>query len=162
MPDPRFFEDLGPATLGEIAELSGAEIADAGAFRDHAIAVAAPLDRAGGNAVSFFGDRRYRAALQATGAGACFVPPDHADAAPGGCARLLTREPQAAWARAAARLHRPRTHPPGSPAVHPDAELEEDVELGPGAVVGPGARVGRGTVLAANAVIGPGVAVGRD
>src|SRR6185369_14388124 len=29
MPDPRFFEDLGPVTLGELATLTGAVLADA-------------------------------------------------------------------------------------------------------------------------------------
>ena len=28
MPDPRFFEDLGPVTLAELASLTGAELAD--------------------------------------------------------------------------------------------------------------------------------------
>ena len=29
MPDPRFFEDLGPVTLAELAEVTGANLADA-------------------------------------------------------------------------------------------------------------------------------------
>ena len=161
MPDPRFFEDLGPVPLGELARLSGAEVVD-DALRDRPVSLAAPLDKAGADAVAFFGDRRYRGALQATRAGACFISPEHLDLAPEGCVRLSARQPQGAWALAAQRLHRPKVHPAGAPAVHPDAELEEDVTLGPGVVIGPGARVGRGTVMGANAVLGPGVAVGRD
>jgi UDP-3-O-[3-hydroxymyristoyl] glucosamine N-acyltransferase len=163
MPDPRFFEDMGPASLAELAALVGAELV--AAERDvgnRRIAVAAPLHRAGDDGVSFFADRRYRPALQDTRAAACFLAPEHLDLAPQGCARLAVRQPQAAWARAASRLHRPRIHPQGAPPVHPEAELEEGVTLGPGVVVGPGARIGRGTMVGANAVIGPGVAIGRD
>jgi UDP-3-O-[3-hydroxymyristoyl] glucosamine N-acyltransferase len=59
-------------------------------------------------------------------------------------------------------LHRPRAHPPGAAAIHPDAEFENEVTLGPGVVVGPGARIGRGSIVGANSVIGPGVQIGRD
>jgi UDP-3-O-[3-hydroxymyristoyl] glucosamine N-acyltransferase len=159
VPDPRFFEDLGPVTLAELAAAVGAELSNGG---ERAIRSVAPLAHAGADEIAFFGDRRYRAALQGTAAGACFIKPEHAGFAPDGCDLLLTPEPHAAWARAALRLHRPRVHPAGSPPLHPSAELEEGVVLGPGVVVGPGARIGSGTVIGANAVIGPGVAIGRD
>lgn len=161
MPDPRFFEDLGPVSLAELAAATGAELAEP-TLGERGVGTAAPLHRAGADGVSFFADRRYRPALEATGAGACFLKPEHAGFAPEGCAALLTPLPQAAWARAAQRLHRPRQHPADAGRVHPDAEIEDDVVLEPGAVVGPGARVGRGSVIGANAVVGPGVAVGRD
>jgi UDP-3-O-[3-hydroxymyristoyl] glucosamine N-acyltransferase len=162
VPDPRFFEDLGPVPLDELARLSGAELVATSGGTGSPVMSAAPLERGAPDAVSFFADRRYRGALEATRAGACFLQPEHADAAPEGCVRLLTHAPQAAWAKAAHRLHQPRGHPAGAPAVHPDAELEDGVAVGPGVVIGPGARVGRGSVLGANAVIGPGVTVGRD
>ncbi|MGC1303574.1 MAG: UDP-3-O-(3-hydroxymyristoyl)glucosamine N-acyltransferase, partial [Caulobacteraceae bacterium] len=85
-----------------------------------------------------------------------------AEAAPQGVAVLLTREPQAAYAKAAARLHRPRRHEPAAPAVHPTAELEDGVLLGHGAVIGAGARIGAGTEIGAYTVIGPGVCIGRN
>jgi UDP-3-O-[3-hydroxymyristoyl] glucosamine N-acyltransferase len=161
VPDPRFYEALGPLSLAELARACGAELADAGQG-DRAIAEVAPLAHAGGASVSFFADRRYRAALNGTSAGACFLPPEHADLAPEGCARLLTREPHAAYARAAKQLHRARVHRAEDAAVHPDAEVDPAATLAPGVVVGPGARIGAGTVVKANAVIGPGVSIGRD
>jgi UDP-3-O-[3-hydroxymyristoyl] glucosamine N-acyltransferase len=160
MPDSRFYEGLGPVPLGELAALTGASLADPAAA-GRPIEATAPLGRAEAGAVAFLGDRRYLADLKATAAGACFLAADHADKAPDGCAVLVTSEPQAAYARAAARLHRARRHPAGAPAVHPDAELEDDVVLGHGVVIGPGARIGSGTEIGAHAVIGPGVAVGR-
>ena len=161
MPDSRFYETLAPASVSELAALTGAELRDA-ETGGKAIAMAAPLLRADGTSVGFLSDRKYLADLPATAAGACFLTPAHADAAPAGVAVLLTREPQAAYAKAAARLHRPRRHDPSAPAVHPTAELEEGVLLGHGAVIGAGAKIGAGTEIGAYSVIGPGVCIGRN
>lgn len=160
MPDPRFFEDLGPITLGELAELTGAELAQAGAARKSVRGVSI-LAQAGPETVTFLSDRKLAPELAATRAVACFLPAELAEAAPPGCVALLTRQPQAAYALAAGRLHRLRTIPPGA-AIAPDANLEPGVELAPGVVLGPGVRIGRGTHIGANTVIGPGVAIGRD
>jgi UDP-3-O-[3-hydroxymyristoyl] glucosamine N-acyltransferase len=160
MPDPRFFDDLGPVTLIELAAVTGAELlrAEDGERR---VAAVAPLVRAGAADLSFFADKRYLDDLKATGAGACFTARDFAEAAPAGCAVLVTAEPQAAYAAAANRLHRPRRADARDPLVHPDAVIEDGVGLAPGVVVGAGAHIGRGTSIGAYSVIGPGVAIGR-
>ena len=158
MPDSRFFENLGPVTVAELASLTGAErVGDAAGV----IEMVAPLDRAETNAVSFFADRRYRADLASTRAGACFVSAADAEIAPEGCIRLVTAEPKLAYARAAARLHKPRLSV-GAEFVHPTAILEEGVVLAPGVVVGPDAKIGAGTQVGANTAVGPGVAIGRE
>ena len=159
MPDPRFFEDLGPVALGELAALTGAGLVDAGAGERHVSGVAV-LARAGPDHITFLADRRYASELTQGRAGACFMPPALADLAPAGCAVLTALNPQAAYAMAAQRLHRPR--PGMTRAVAVDAVLEADVSLGPGVVVGPAAQIGRGTRIGANTVIGPGVTIGRD
>jgi UDP-3-O-[3-hydroxymyristoyl] glucosamine N-acyltransferase len=158
MPDPRFFEDLGPLTLSELARASGAELArpEAG---ERLIGGVAVLAKAGPDCVTFLTDGRHAGDLQAN-AGACFVQPKDAAALPDGCVPLITTAPQAAYAAAAQRLHRPRSGASTSPA--PDAQLEEGVVLGPGAVIGPAARIGRNTRIGANTVVGPGVTIGRD
>ncbi|HEX3700714.1 MAG TPA: UDP-3-O-(3-hydroxymyristoyl)glucosamine N-acyltransferase [Phenylobacterium sp.] len=160
MPDPRFFEDLGPITLAELAELAGAELAQPGAARKSVRAVSV-LGRAGGDEVTFLSDRKLAAQMQSARAAACFLPSALAGLAPAGCVALLTARPQAAYALAAQRLHRLRVLPPG-PAIAPDVELEEAVTIAPGVVIGPGAKVGRGSVIGANTVIGPGVTIGRE
>jgi UDP-3-O-[3-hydroxymyristoyl] glucosamine N-acyltransferase len=159
MPDPRFFEDLGPISLGELAAVTGAELArpELGSRPIRAVAV---LGRAEPDTITFLSDRRQAGALQASRAGACFLPPAQAAAAPQDCAVLLTPAPQTAYARAAQRLHRPRG--PGEQAIAPDARLEPGVRLSPGVVIGPGAQIGRGTVIGPNTVVGAGVAIGRD
>lgn len=159
MPDSRFFDSLGPVSLGLLAEMTGAKIAAADAQVQ--IAVAAPLARADGASVSF-ALRQYGAELEATKARACFVEEASLAKVPAGCIALVVRQPQGAYAIAAGALHRPRTATAQAQLVASDAKLEPDVVLGPGAVVGPGAEIGRGTVIGAYAVIGPGVAIGRD
>ena len=160
MPDPRFFEDLGPVTLTELAALTGAELARS-ETGDRRVSAVAPLVRAGPADIGFFSDRRYLDDLKVTRAGAAFVSPDFVQHAPQGCAVLVSRQPQAAYAEAAMRLHRPRRADARDPLVHPAAELEDGVTLAPGVCVGAGARIGRGTVVGAYTVIGPGVAIGR-
>lgn len=157
MPDPRFFEDLGPVTLGELAQLTGAELSGEAERRVARVAV---LAHAGADCVTFLADRKYAPALSQGRAGACFLPPGASGLAPEGCAVLVTANPQGAYAMAAQRLHRPR--PGSAQAVASDARIEDGVVLGAGAVIGPAAQIGAGTRIGANTVIGPGVAIGRD
>ena len=159
MPDPRFFEDLGPIRLGELAALTGAELADAGAA-ERLVGGVSVLAHAGPETVTFLADRKYAAGLAGGRAGACFLPATLADLAPPQCAVLTHPNPQGAYALAAQRLHRPRAV--GRKAVAADAALEADVVLDAGVVVGPAAQIGRGTRIGANTVIGPGVTIGRD
>jgi UDP-3-O-[3-hydroxymyristoyl] glucosamine N-acyltransferase len=161
MPDLRFFEELGPVSLAELAALTGAVLArPEDGLRT--VRQVAPMVRSEADSIGFFADRRYLDDLKATRAGACFVYPDAVEHVPDGCIALITKEPHAAYVAAANRLHRPRLPLGTDPAVHPDAELEDGVALGHGVVVGAGARIGRGTRVGAYTVIGPGVAVGRD
>jgi len=160
MPDPRFFEDLGPVSLQDLAALTGAELADpsAGARLVGAVSI---LAGAGLDAITFVTEARLLAEAGGTRAGACFIKARDLAALPAGCAGLVTPAPQAAYALAAGRLHRPRAL--GVEAgVAPSAELEPGVVLGAGAVIGAGARIGRDTRIGAHTVIGPGVAIGRD
>jgi UDP-3-O-[3-hydroxymyristoyl] glucosamine N-acyltransferase len=159
MPDPRFFEDLGPVPLAELARLAGAELArpEAGARLVHGVAI---LAKAGPDCVTFLTDARHAGELATGQAGACFAQAKDAGALPESCVALVTATPQAAYATAAQHLHRPRAS--GEAPVASDALLEEGVVLAPGVVVGPGARIGRGTRIGANTVIGPGVAIGHE
>lgn len=160
MPDPRFFESLGPVSLGDLAAATGAELTQAD-LSDRSIQGVSILTRSAPDRITFLSDRRHAALLSESRAGACFVSPRDVDAVPQGCATLLTPSPQAAYAAAALRLHRPRLSTGGA-AVSPEAVLEEGVVLSPGVVIGAGARIGRGTSIGANSVVGPGVAIGRD
>jgi UDP-3-O-[3-hydroxymyristoyl] glucosamine N-acyltransferase len=159
MPDPRFFEELGPVALGELVEAAGAELVDQ-AHAERPIQGVAILSRAGPQTVTFLADARRAPELSERAPGACFVTRVDLDRLPAGWVALVTPTPQASYALAAQRLHRPRA--PGEQPVAPNARLEPDVCLGPGVVVGPGAQIGAGTEIGPNTVVGPGVAIGRN
>jgi len=158
-PDPRFFEALGPTTLGALAALTGARLEESAAGLE--IDCASTLARAGREAVSFLSDRKFAGAAAATHAGACFVAERDAALLPDSCAALVTPTPQAGWAMAAGALHRPRRLDPAQPQIHPTAWIEKGAVIGRGAIVGAAARIGSGSELGPYAVIGPGVAIGR-
>lgn len=161
MPDPRFYETRPPATLEELAALTGASLPDA-APSAASIAGVGPLSRAGSRDVAFCADGRHAGELAATAASACFVAAAQAPAVPSGCVVLITPTPQAAYAVAADRFYRPHMLSSGGPLVDPSAELEPGVVILAGSIVGPHARIGQGTVVGPGAYIGPGVVVGCD
>lgn len=160
MPDPRFFEELGPVTLSDLATVTGAQLADpaAGGRQVNAVSVMAG---AGPDTVTFVSDRKFVAQVRETNAAACFIGAADVEALPVSCAGLVMASPQLGYALAAARLHRAR-FATGEKGIHPSAQIESHVLLGPGVVIGAGAQIGRGSRIGANTVIGPGVAIGRD
>ena len=120
MPDPRFFESLGPITLGRLADLTGAETP--AETRSIEVDAVAPLARAGRQSVSF-AMKQYGEALNGTQARACFVTPAMADQVPSTCVALVVKRPQAAYAMAAAALHSPKLHDSRRELVHAESEL---------------------------------------
>ncbi len=166
----RFFPQSSAPTLAEVASWCGAALA-LEADGSRIVHDVAALDQAGPDDLTFLDNPRYVDALRSTRAAAALVAPRFAEAAPAGCAALVSREPYRAMAQVMARLY-PTAVKPGSlfdqtgvsPSahVHPAARLETGVVVDPGAVIGRGAEIGAGTVIGANAVIGPGVRIGRD
>ena len=156
MPDPRFFESLPALSVSELAERIGGRVQRGG---ERMISAVAPLASAGRADMAFLGDRRFAAALATTAAGCVIVPAVAVDDAPAASAVVVSDEPQAAWARASALLHRPLAL---ARSTAGDALEDDTVVLEPGVVLGQGARIGRGSRIGANTVIGPGVQIGRD
>ena len=165
-----FFPLTAAPTLGEIAQWTGAKLAEA-ADPDRVVRDVAPLDEAGPDDLTFLDNPRYLDAFRSTRAGAAFVAPRYAAQAAQGCALLVTPQPYWAMAGTMARLYPQAARPQSafgetgvSPAafVHSAARLEPGVVVDPGAVIGPGAEIGAGALIGANAVIGPEVRIGRD
>ncbi len=165
-----FFLPTVAPSLAEVATWCSAALAsqdDAG----RVISDVAALDQAGPGDLTFLDNPKYLDVFQSTRASAALVAPRHVDAAPAGCAVLVTQEPYRAMAMVMAKLF-PGAVRPGSvfnesgvsPAafVHASARLEAGVIVDPGAVIGRGAEIGAGTIIGPNAVIGPEVRIGRD
>lgn len=159
--DARFFAHTGPHLLSVVAEAARGVAADL-PLQLHGVA---PLRIAGPSHVAFIDNRRYVDALTQTKAGAVIVHPDLAAKVPPGTAAIVTPEPYAAWARAAALFH---PAPPAHPGIHasavvaPDAEVHHTAEIGPLAVIGAGASIGPRCQVGPGAVIGAAVQVGPD
>jgi UDP-3-O-[3-hydroxymyristoyl] glucosamine N-acyltransferase len=170
MSEPTFFRTARQLSLAELLALTGARAA---AAADTALRIkrVVPLEEARAGDLSFFTHPRYRAALAATRASACFVRTRHAALVPPSTLAIETDDPQRAVAIVLAALFPAAMHPdslfgaigvsPGA-NVHPDARIEDGVVIDPGAIVGPRAEVGTGTKIGANAVIGPDVRIGRN
>ncbi len=170
MTEPLFFKPIRSLTLGEIAQITGAEPREA-ATLDRSIDNIAALDRAGPHDLIFFDNASYLDQLGATRAGACLTSARFEKHVPSHTAVLRSREPYRAFVAVIHELFTEALRPsslfdakgvvPGS-FVHASARLESGVTVDPGAVIGPKAEIGAGTIIGPNAVIGPQVRIGRD
>ena len=159
--DARFFSRSGPHTLQDVARAAGGTSPD----RSLVLHGVAPLSVAAPTQVSFLDNRKYVSALEATTAGAVIVHPDLAGHVPSATIPILTPDPYAGWAKAAALFHpappvRPGTH--ASAVVAATARVDASAEIGPNAVIGDGAEIGPRCRIGAGAVLGDGVVLGPD
>jgi len=170
MGEPIFWRGIANATLADVVAWTGVH-AQAGADFSLPVFWVAPLEDAEPGCVVFFDHPKYRDALAATRATACFVTPHHASLVPAGTVALVSESPSRALATMLAKLC-PASLQPGSlfnsrgispgAYIHPDARLEPEVIVDPGAVIGPRAEIGARTTIGPNVVIGPDVCLGRD
>jgi UDP-3-O-[3-hydroxymyristoyl] glucosamine N-acyltransferase len=162
MADRRFFDYVGPLSLADIAERTGAELRNCS---DPALMIneIAALDSAVSGEIGFIQNRRYLAALAETGASACFISEDLAARAPGHIALLVTGRPRRSFARISRAFHpdivgRPEIH--SSAIIAASARVGADCLIEAGAVIGENAVIDQGCWIGANAVIGKAVSLG--
>jgi UDP-3-O-[3-hydroxymyristoyl] glucosamine N-acyltransferase len=147
-------------TVAELAQRVGGEVVGDGSLEVERVA---PLEQAGPGALSFFSNKKYRAAYEATEATAVVVESGEAPAP--GRTVIRAREPYLAYAKIATIFNPPRTARPGiSPqaAVHPQAKVDVTAEVMPLASVAAGATVGARTTLHPGVQIGEGATIGAD
>ncbi|MDH6229437.1 UDP-3-O-[3-hydroxymyristoyl] glucosamine N-acyltransferase [Mesorhizobium soli] len=170
MSDPVFFVRSRRYTALEIANLTGAELADS-RLAQAAVSTIAPVSEGGEGALVFVDGKRNAGTLGELRAVAILCTADVVDLVPAGIAVLVTPQPQAAFAQIgrllfpAAASPRSLTGETGiSPSahIHPTAKLEPGVTVEPGAVIGAHVAIGSGTIVAPNAVIGLSTQIGRD
>lgn len=146
MADKRFFTVKGPFTLGQLAEMTGAELSDPASAGKTVVDVA-PLQEANETQVTFFDNRKYIDYFRGTKAAACFARPEFAAQAPAETVCLKSGNPYKAYALAAQ-------------AFYPAQERGEYVA--PTAFVDPSAHIGRGCTIEHNACIGANVKIGDN
>ncbi len=170
MTDPLFFEPVRTFTVGEIAALTGADLANA-AYAETPVTRIAPVAEAGDGALVFVDGKRNAHHLTGLSATAVLCTADVADQVPAGIAVLVSAKPQYAFATVGRLLFPTSVKPTALTSeagisehayVDPSAKVEAGAIIEPGAVVGAGAEIGAGTIVAPNAVIGRHCRVGRD
>ena len=147
-------------TLAELAALVGGEVSGDGSLR---LAGVAPLETAGPEHVSFFSNKKYRAAFEASKAGAVVVDADVE--VPEGRTVLKAASAYLAFAKISTLFHPPPQAVAGvSPhaAVDPTARVHPTAQVMALASVGPGAVVGARTILHPGVQLGEGAQVGDD
>ena len=164
MADPRFFDRCGPFSLQQLAELSGARLANS-AGNSRLFEDVAPLETAGPSDVTFLDNRKYLDAFVRSGAGAAFVDDWAAERAPAGMALLIAGNPYKAYALAAQAFYpaaAPAARRAGSAFIDPSACVPEDCEIAENVVIEARARLGARCRIGPNTVISAGVELGDD
>jgi UDP-3-O-[3-hydroxymyristoyl] glucosamine N-acyltransferase len=155
---------MNSVRLGEIVAALGGELRGDPAQE---IARIAPLETAGGDAITFVAQSRLRAALAASTAGAIVVAPSLVAAAPAGRHLVVTDDPYLYFARLT-QWWAKRLRPAAAAGVHPTAwvapgaTVAASASIGPHAVVEAGAVIGERVQLGAHCVVGAGSRVGAD
>ncbi len=147
-------------TLAELAARVGGEVAGDGTLLLEGVA---PLEDAGPRHVSFFSNKKYRKAFEASRAGAIVVEPDAE--VPAG--RTVLRAPNAylAFAKISTLFHPPREPAPEiapEAVIHPSARVHPSAQVMPLASVGPDAEIGARTIVYPGVHVCEGARVGED
>lgn len=160
MADSRFYESLGPLTLGQIAALTNGQVF--GEAADVTVNAVEPVETCRSGALSYFsGD-----SVPGDGpppAGAVFLVKEGlAEALAGSGAHFITvSDPRRAFALAAPRIVTERSLF-NEDRLHPDARIGDGCRIAPTASIAAGAVIGARSTIGPGAVIGPGVEIGED
>lgn len=157
MADSRFFKVQGPLTVGQIAAIAKADLADPG-LAERVIKDVAPLETASAEHLSFLDNKLYVDAFARTQAGACIVAAEHKDRAPAGVALLFSQYPYRSYALAAQAFYPPAR---ATASIHASAIIDPSARLGEGCVVEAGAVIAARVVLGRGCHIGPNVVLGE-
>jgi UDP-3-O-[3-hydroxymyristoyl] glucosamine N-acyltransferase len=141
-------------TLAELAARVGGTVQGDGAL---AIEGVAPLEDAGPAQISFFANRKYRKAFEASRAGAVIVEPD--EDVPAGRTVLRAAPAYLAFAKISTAFHPPREP---LPEIAPEAVIHPTARVHPSAQVMPLASVGARAEVGPRTIVFPGVHLGED
>ncbi len=145
--------------LGDLVDSLGGEL-----IGDPALTITgiAPLEAAGPSHITFLSNPKLRAAAAGTGAGALILSrAEHEKLAGYACARIISDNPYAYFARTAQYFAALATQPP-LPGIHPSASVDAGASVAPSAVIGPLVTIEAGAIVGEHCVIGAGCFIGKD
>ncbi|CCQ09626.1 UDP-3-O-[3-hydroxymyristoyl] glucosamine N-acyltransferase [Pseudoalteromonas luteoviolacea B = ATCC 29581] len=140
-------------TLGELAQHIDAQVQG---DSDFAISKIATLATATGAELAFLANKKYRAQLSTTQAGAVILAPDEAEYFSGN--KLVTSDPYTAYALIAQLLD---STPSSANGIHPSAVIANDAKISPTAHIGVNAVIESGAEVGDNVEIGANCFVGK-
>ncbi len=146
MADTRFYNNRGPFTLAEVAEICAAELVDASKAQIsvHEIKM---MPKAGEGDICFFYDKKMKEAAKEMKATACVTTEEFLPLVPDGVAALVAKNPQEAYRLLNLKMY---------------AEPEPQRKIAATAVVAPTAKIGKNCYIGEYSVIEDGVELGDD
>ncbi len=154
MIDKRFFDHLGPLSLGELLTNITHDCPINGYF-DISVSNAANLADSESGDISFIDNRRHLNALETAKASACFTTDRLAPKlTEKNITPLIVKSPKAAFGRVINKLF--------SQIISNDIlpQIAETAKIHPSAVIGSGVIIGENVIIGPNVVIGTGVVIG--
>ncbi len=146
MVDTRFYQNNGPFTLAEVAEICAAELVDA-SKAGVKVAEIAMLPVAGEGEICFFYDKKMKEAAKEMKATACVTTEDFLPLVPETVAALVAKNPQEAYRQLNMKMY---------------AEPQPQKKIAATAVVAETAKIGAGCFIGEYAVIEDGVEIGDN
>ena len=144
MVDTRFYENHGPFTLAQVAEICDARVEDA-SKADVEVRELATMSAAAEGDICFFYDKKQRAKAAEIRATACITTPELLDAIPDGVIKLTTENPRLAFLKLNTAFYR---EPQIVPEIRPSAVISKT------ALIGENCYIGDNVVLEDNVKIG--------
>lgn len=164
MADTRFFNNNGPFSLAEVAEICDAELQDADQ-KDIRIKELATIDKAGEGDICFFYDKKQKAKAASIKATACVTTEELASLLPSGVAVLVCANPHLGFMKLNYALYsEPRPQPEIRPSavVSASAVLGKNCYVGDNVVIEDNVKIGDNCIIEANAVISRGCEIGSN
>ena len=164
MADHRFFNNIGPFSLQQLADFSGAKIYSSNEYEREFVDVK-PLQKAEYNHVSFLDNKLYKKTFEKSRAGVCIVHPDMKDLAPPSMILLLSSNPYKGYAKIASEFYKNINQQKlisKHSIIHHTAKIGNNCIISAGVVIEENTEIGDNCCIYSNAVIGRGCKIGED
>lgn len=153
MAKPPFFKKARTFKAREISQVFGADLIGQPELELTDINA---LDKADGNELTFFSDKRLKDQLSKSKAGACLIKSEDRELAPRYMTLIIVKDPYRAYAKVSGMFY-PTDRGDGN--VSPEAVVEKTAKIGENTTVMPMAYVGKYVRIGKNCLIEPGVVI---
>lgn len=162
MADTRFFDNHGPYTLGELADLTAGTLLSVN-HRNETIRDIDTLSTQDPGCITVFHNIKYKETLETTQARFCILNPSHKNLLPKGVIPLFSDTPYRSFAKIAQHFYPHEGEQPFSFSATTSTTgiISETAKVSKTAIIHPTACIGPDAVIEENVVIGPYAAVGR-